>query len=972
MDDPAGFERSLAAALQRQVGPPRPIDAMTIAVRARTMAQRRVRAARPRLLVLAAALLVPALAAGSAHWVGGEPTPPPWTPSSELIGEPIARGVRLVTSDGAGRDLRRSIAGGALRPSSGMDPYGMNDVAFSPDGSIWALGGEGLFQFGREASFPPPGGWSARSDLTVGPDGTVWALLDGRVASFREDAWTLAPELGHRGIALEVTSDGTVWALTGRELARLDGAAWTRWPVQDALTPIPTYARLTAVSDDTLWTGPGTPMRFEGSEFGPVSVPEDLHVDLMAVGAGGELWVWDATSGGSFCHDGHKSRLARFDTSGWHVLADEHPVVQSDCYGGSMAVGADGRLWVTAADRIAVYDGSTWANVFGPYVVPDDADRTPVGTQSTLKVAPDGSIWLASGAGIIVIEGDAGRLSRNDHPSPAHMSTWDVAVGGDHACAVLDGLTWCWGDNGDGQLGVGGISRSSDPVRVERLGFVEQASAGAGHTCALAQGEVWCWGLMYTGGGGAKAGSGVARPGSHLPARVEGLDGVSAISAGGEHACALRDGEVWCWGHDVDAGGGFGPARRIEGIEGATAIAATSQANCALVDGQVWCWHLDQGVLVDSPPVRLGGLDGVTAIAEGASANRVCAVADGRLWCWEQQVDAWTAPHPSLEGVEGIIAAAAADQGLLCAITQEGAACDRGAAGRTWIPGATSVSAMGERYCTIVAGQVQCSPTVALDFEAEPPEDPPPPTTSGPAATPRHAATVAPTGTEMATFTGRTADGRAMMSDPRVSGDLVTVADDGPGAVRVTNGDGTWEGREQAAKSYGPYPMTVVRLVGTGAYEGLAALWEQSGDSDDGSIRGIIVPAQPPEAVDHYRIVWGVSDADGGLARHDGELAPVGPSDARLAGELSLTLDVDRGTLRIENADGAWQGPYDHVRDALSGWASNVSSTTVLTGEGAYAGLVALWEQRWWNTVDGWSWEVRASVIPSSAPPADG
>jgi len=49
------------------------------------------------------------------------------------------------------------------------------------------------------------------------------------------------------------------------------------------------------------------------------------------------------------------------------------------------------------------------------------------------------------------------------------------------------------------------------------------------------------------------------------------------------------------------------------------------------------------------------------------------------------------------------------------------------------------------------------------------------------------------------------------------------------------------------------------------------------------------------------------------------------------------------GTLRIENVDGAWQGSmvYVYLSDGTA-----TTGSTVLVGEGAYAGLRAVWEER--------------------------
>jgi alpha-tubulin suppressor-like RCC1 family protein len=112
----------------------------------------------------------------------------------------------------------------------------------------------------------------------------------------------------------------------------------------------------------------------------------------------------------------------------------------------------------------------------------------------------------------------------------------------------------------DGQLG-DGLVRPTDgtaltPVTVVDLDRVEAVDAGAAHTCALRRGEVWCWGGNQVG----QLGDGTTR-GRARAARVPGLTGVIGIAAGAGHQCAaIADGTVWCWGN-----GHFGQAGRVVG-----------------------------------------------------------------------------------------------------------------------------------------------------------------------------------------------------------------------------------------------------------------------------------------------------------------------------------------------------------------------------------------------------------------------
>src|SRR5205814_2092239 len=79
-----------------------------------------------------------------------------------------------------------------------------------------------------------------------------------------------------------------------------------------------------------------------------------------------------------------------------------------------------------------------------------------------------------------------------------------------HSCSVEPGgALWCWGINGQGQLGDGTITRRTSPVQVSALGSsVATVAAGGGpffsgvggHTCSLkTNGTLWCWGFNNHG-----------------------------------------------------------------------------------------------------------------------------------------------------------------------------------------------------------------------------------------------------------------------------------------------------------------------------------------------------------------------------------------------------------------------------------------------------------------------------------------
>jgi len=198
------------------------------------------------------------------------------------------------------------------------------------------------------------------------------------------------------------------------------------------------------------------------------------------------------------------------------------------------------------------------------------------GDQHTCALLDDGSVkcWGQNDVGQLGIGNPA---NRGDEPGemgddlPAvdlgtGRSAQSLAAGYQHTCALLDDdSVKCWGENGDGQLGLGDMEhRGDEPNEMgDALPTVNLGSGrtpvaltgGAYHTCALFDDDsIKCWGRNDGGqlglGDNDNRGVGPGQMGDSLPT-VDLGPGRTArvVSAGGGHTCALINNySVTCWG----------------------------------------------------------------------------------------------------------------------------------------------------------------------------------------------------------------------------------------------------------------------------------------------------------------------------------------------------------------------------------------------------------------------------------------
>lgn len=228
-------------------------------------------------------------------------------------------------------------------------------------------------------------------------------------------------------------------------------------------------------------------------------------------------------------------------------------------------------------------NGSGELNVDGSAPVPQPVPVGVTVSGSNLRVnseahahhtcaltATSSSCWGANDLGAVAlpvsaraVNPDVGAALSDGGATPPAS---DIAVGGDHSCALdMNGALYCWGYGAFGAIGGGDAGPHPTPQVVPfDGGTIRELVAGSEQTCfSTTAGNAYCMG--YNGFG--ELGNGVYDSGAtpiRTPQRVVGydgggaLDGVLSIAAGGvacvitQGACgAALPGPVSCWGFNL-------------------------------------------------------------------------------------------------------------------------------------------------------------------------------------------------------------------------------------------------------------------------------------------------------------------------------------------------------------------------------------------------------------------------------------
>ncbi|MEO6109807.1 MAG: prepilin-type N-terminal cleavage/methylation domain-containing protein [Candidatus Saccharimonadales bacterium] len=249
------------------------------------------------------------------------------------------------------------------------------------------------------------------------------------------------------------------------------------------------------------------------------------------------------------------------------------------------------------------------------------------------------------------------------HIAPGAPSWQALSLGDNHSCGIVSSKAYCWGRNNlasVSQLGNGNTTNTKIPVPVSTSGVLSGKSvtaidAGSAHTCVIAGGDPYCWGIGSSGQLGQGASSSSSVPVAVTVSGVLSGKQVTALTAGGNHTCAIASGALYCWGFNSSGQLGDGStttrnapvAVSVAGVlagKTVTAVSAGTDGTCAIASGALYCWgsaaqgQNGDGTTVDSLlPVAVdtsGALSGKVPTDVARGNYHACAVASGSAYCW--------------------------------------------------------------------------------------------------------------------------------------------------------------------------------------------------------------------------------------------------------------------------------------------------------------------------------------------------
>lgn len=239
---------------------------------------------------------------------------------------------------------------------------------------------------------------------------------------------------------------------------------------------------------------------------------------------------------------------------------------------------------------------------------------------------------------------ESGNLTQSDAIPGNHQT---ISTDGESYFAIRnDNTLWGWGQNHNGQLGIGTKTDLNGPQQAEPVLVMEDVKAvstggraGADHTLIVkTDGTLWACGSNDSG----QLGNGMMGDGVYLtPIYV--MDDVVSVCAGCSSFAVKSDHSLWAWGDNTWGQLGNSSTEPqsspIKVMDNVVSVSSIQSCTFAIkTDGTLWAWgfnssgDLGNGTTENTTiPVKI--MDNVTIVSAGFR-HSYAVKTDGTLWGW--------------------------------------------------------------------------------------------------------------------------------------------------------------------------------------------------------------------------------------------------------------------------------------------------------------------------------------------------
>ncbi len=272
--------------------------------------------------------------------------------------------------------------------------------------------------------------------------------------------------------------------------------------------------------------------------------------------------------------------------------------------------------------------------------------KVSAGGRFSAALRSDGTIWECGRAAQGQLGNGADTTQVYNFAQTGTDTDWvDISCGEDHILALKrNGSLWAWGNNGNGELGVGdSISRKYPEQINSDFDWVYISASSYASYAIKKDGSIWGWGLNFDGNLGDSN-----RVNQAVPVKIDGTYKWRKICAGKPFSMALRaDGTLWASGFNGDGDLGNGTLKNslvlVQVNTDNDWIDISSGWNFTIAlkkNGTIWSWgyngngQLGQGNIspLSKPKMISSDSDWVrisTGCLYGYGIKR-----NGTLWAW--------------------------------------------------------------------------------------------------------------------------------------------------------------------------------------------------------------------------------------------------------------------------------------------------------------------------------------------------